>query len=150
MSERGGGCRARYAAAQTASASLASSDGWKAAGPSGSQRRAPFTDGPDREHGEQEAERDEHEQPARAARSRRKSQRCPTTISTIPSERVERLALDVVVRVAAADGGGRRGRRVDADDPERDQRQRDEDQNSRLELSPAHRDGFARESANPG
>ena len=58
---RGAGCRARYAAAQIASASFASSDGWKTAGPSEIQRRAPLTGGPDHEHRGEQAERDEHE-----------------------------------------------------------------------------------------
>ena len=38
--------RVRYAAAQTASASFASSDGWNVAGPKVSQRVAPFTSVP--------------------------------------------------------------------------------------------------------
>ena len=42
----GAGRRARYAAAQIARLSLASSEGWKASEPTPSQRRAPFTCSP--------------------------------------------------------------------------------------------------------
>ena len=44
-SVRGAPLRARYAAAQTSSASLASSDGWNVIGPRVSQRRAPLNSG---------------------------------------------------------------------------------------------------------
>ena len=43
---RGAFRRERYAAAQIASASFASSDGWKTAGPNEIQRRAPLIGGP--------------------------------------------------------------------------------------------------------
>ena len=55
-SVRGAGWRDRYAASQMTSASFASSDGWKTAGPTWSQRLAPLTVVADREHGEEEAE----------------------------------------------------------------------------------------------
>src|SRR5919108_591960 len=45
-SVRGVGCRERYAATQIRSASFASSDGWKTAGPISSQRLAPLTVAP--------------------------------------------------------------------------------------------------------
>ena len=58
---RGARRRARYAAAKRQSASFASSDGWKLAGPSRNQRRAPLIGGPSDEHGGAEDERDEQE-----------------------------------------------------------------------------------------
>ena len=67
FSVRGGLRRARYEATQTASASFASSDGWKPAGPSEIQRRAPFTPRADHEHGGAEPERGDERAPARGA-----------------------------------------------------------------------------------
>ena len=46
FSVRGAGRRARYAAAQIARLSFASSEGWKLSEPTPSQRRAPFTSWP--------------------------------------------------------------------------------------------------------
>ena len=46
LSVRGAGRRERYAATHTASASLASSEGWNTAGPTAIHRRAPLTAGP--------------------------------------------------------------------------------------------------------
>ena len=139
------GCRrfrASQAATQTASASLASSEGWKANGPSGTQRRAPLTLWPT------------SSTPARSTRL------TTTKLGAIlPPEGVrrprgeqqrdeaepgeERLAQEVLHRtaVAAVDRARRRGA-VDHHEPERGQRERDQDQDVRLELGSLHPSRF--------
>ncbi len=80
----GGGRRARYAAVQTTSASFASSDGWKAAGPNPIQRRAPLIRSPITSTARQSPSADMTSIGA-SARSFRKSLRAATTSSTTPT-----------------------------------------------------------------
>ena len=96
---------------------------------------------PDHEHGSEQAERCEHEH--------RREQAQPAVVPALrddhqddPERRVDPLALQVVDRVAAADRRRRGGRAVDHHEAERDQRERDQDQQPGIELSPLHAPSF--------
>ena len=110
-----------------ASASFASSDGWNDAGP----EHEPAVRAVDR-RGETSTAAQRTSVPRTSAgassRRRRKSRRETPSRSARPTKRVDPLPLQVVARVAVADGRGRRRGAVDHDEPERDEPERDEDE----------------------
>ena len=133
-SVRGAGRRARTAQTQTQTASFASSDGWKLAGPRRNQRCAPLIGGADDEHGDAGDERadEQHRRERPQTRGSRPRERGEQDEAR---DRVEALLDEEAHRVALADRGrGRRGAE-DHHEPERDEPERDEDQEALLELS---------------
>ena len=128
------GLRARCAQTQTQSASLATSDGCTLNGPSRNQRRAPLIGGAIDEHGN--AER-------RGAREQDRSERAQPVVvepggereQHEPGDRVSALLDEEGHRVAGAERRGRRCCAEDHHEPERDERQRHEDEQALLELT---------------
>ena len=91
-----------------------------------------------------------------AADDQRRRQQAETAVASAgaedhradPEHGEERLALQVVAGIPAADRCRRGGRAVDHDEPERDEREGDEDEQVRLELAPLHPPRFCTSRVN--
>ena len=133
-SVRGAPLREKYAAAQTSSASFASSDGWNVSGPAVSQRLRAVDLRRDDEHRHAEAERGQQE--------RRREVAQPPVVEPggddeqrDADQRVDALPLEERDRVALPERGRRRGGAEDHHEAERDEGERHEDEQALLELA---------------
>ncbi len=129
----GAGLRASSPAVQSASTSLASSEGWKSMKPSGSQRRAPFTAVPIASTATRRKNVTARSPVRRVAQAVEvdpgKDDECDET-----HESVDGLPLQVVRRRVRGEKGTGRARAVDHDKPEGDEAERHENEEVILEV----------------
>ena len=136
-SVRGAPFPARYAAAQISNATFASSDGWNVNGPAVSQRFAPLISGAITSTAVQS--------PSAASTSGGARSAQPPVVEAGEEEHqgdagesVDPLALEERDRIAVSERCGRRGRAVDHDESEGHEPERDEDEQTLLELTSIH------------